>query len=299
MSNKPYKEDDLEHLLEQLTSVTHSPSGDFSAENSFKKLARHLPHRPFYRTILFKALSSAAAIALICLLTWNDVNSSVEITTIETLAETKSITLSDGTLIRLNRYSSLTFPESFNGEKRTVTLKGEAYFEVAKDAQHPFIVQTKEINVQVLGTHFNVDAYPNSPTTKTTLLEGSVKVFSPEKNIEVLLKPNECATYSRDNGLVCQSLGLQAKDETAWQSNALIFTETSIGEIMNELSHTFNTPIKVSDSKLKEYKLSARFEYHETLTEILNLLQSAGYFDYTVENNMIRIKAKSSTKTIH
>lgn len=292
MSNKPTTENDIDQILEQLTSATHSPCGEFSAEKSFKKLTPHLP-RPFYRTILFKTITSAAAIALLCLLTWNYViNSPIETTTIRTLAETKSIKLPDGTQIKLNRYSSLTFPESFTGKERVVTLKGEAYFEVAKDAKHPFTVQTQQINVQVLGTHFNVDAYPNSPTTKTTLLEGSVKVYNHQKTAEAILKPNECATYSATKGLVCRSLGAQAKDHIAWQENKLIFTEMPVGEIMNELSHTFNAQIKVSNLKLYNYKLSARFDHHETLTEILNLLQSAGYFNYTVENNIIRIEGK-------
>lgn len=292
MSNKPTTENDIDRIVEQLTSATHSPRGDFSAEKSFKKLAPYLP-RPFYRTILFKALSSAAAVVLLCLLTWHYViNNPIETITIRTLAETKSIKLPDGTQIKLNRYSSLTFPKSFSDKERVVSLEGEAYFEVSKDAKRPFTVQTQEINVQVLGTHFNVDAYPNSPTTKTTLLEGSVKVYNHQKTVETILKPNECATYSAANGLVCQSLSSEAKDVIAWQENKLIFTEMPVGEIMNELSHTFNTQIKVSNLKLYDYRLSARFEQQETLTEILDLLQSAGYFNYKVEKNFIKIEPK-------
>ena len=114
--------------------------------------------------------------------------------TVSTLAETRTITLPDQTEIVLNRYSSLTYPERFRGKDRKVQLQGEAYFEVSKDAAHPFKVETGAIIVQVLGTHFNVEAYPEDTQVKTTLLEGSVSVSLIGKAEESLkLSPNESA----------------------------------------------------------------------------------------------------------
>ena len=93
----------------------------------------------------------------------------------------------------LNHFSSLTYPEKFKGEHREVNLKGEAYFEVTKNRKHSFIVQTESVNVEVLGTHFNVESYPDDPEVKTTLLEGSVAVSNKSNSVRIVLKPNESA----------------------------------------------------------------------------------------------------------
>ena len=119
------------------------------------------------------------------------------IQTVSTLAETRTVHLPDGTSVTLNHYSSLSYPERFKSDNREVELSGEAYFEVSKDPKHPFIVQTETIDVQVLGTHFNVDAYQNNPDVKTTLLTGSVAVSNKSKSVRMILKPNEIAIYNK------------------------------------------------------------------------------------------------------
>ena len=106
------------------------------------------------------------------------------------MAETRNVILPDGSSVLLNRHSSLSYPKRFKSDNREVQLTGEAYFEVSKDQKHPFIVQTEHINVQVLGTHFNVDAYRNSPEVKTTLLTGSVAVSNKRNSVRMILKPN-------------------------------------------------------------------------------------------------------------
>lgn len=295
MDSKPNIEQEIEKIMERLSSSTHSPKGQFSAENSFQKLTPHLP-RVLSRMTIVRYISSAAAIAVICIFAWSHYLNSQTIAniTINTLAETKLVKLPDGTTIALNRYSSLTYPESFDGNKRTVTLKGEAYFEVAKDAKHPFVVLTRDINVQVLGTHFNVEAYANSETTRTTLLEGAVKVYNKQQTLQTILSPNECAIYNKEKGLICQQVGEQAKEDISWKEGKFIFTQSSVGEIADELSQSFNIPIDIKSEKLRSYRVSARFENNETLKEILDLLQTAGYFDYTTKNNHIIINQKKN-----
>lgn len=297
MDRKPHTEQELENLIEKISSSTHSPKGQFSAEDSFHKLAPHLP-KVFPKMRVISYISSAAAIALIFFFTWNNYISSQKIAniTINTSSNTKIIKLPDGTTLSLNRYSSITYPESFNEEKRVVTLRGEAYFEVAKDTKHPFVVETKDINVQVLGTHFNVEAYTNSETTKTTLLEGSVKVYNKQQTLQTILKPNQCAIYNKKKGLICQQIGELAKEDIAWRENHFIFRESSVSEIADELSQSFNTHIEIKNEKLRNYKISARFENNETLKEILDLLQSAGYFEYSKVNNQIIIHTKTKLK---
>src|SRR5690606_17382011 len=107
------------------------------------------------------------------------------------------ITLPDGTHVWLNAASSLEYPMAFTGSERRVIVKGEAYFEVAHDATKPFKVETDGQLIEVLGTHFNVNAYPEEEITRTTLLEGSVKVSAMERAVAYTLKPNQQSVWIR------------------------------------------------------------------------------------------------------
>lgn len=291
MNNNIKTEEELNDLLESLTASTHSPKGQFSSEESFNYIKTKLPRKSAH--ILFlKFISSAAAVIFVCIFGWNyfsTTKTSANIT-VCTQAENKLIKLSDGTTIMLNHYSSLTYPESFEDNKRVVALKGEGYFEVAKDVKHPFIVETRDINIQVLGTHFNIEAYENDLQTKTTLLEGSVAVKNKDNSQSLILKPNQCATYNREKGLLTQQTLSEISDEIAWKKGVLVFTNETMSEIARELSNTFNTEIVVESELLRNYRLTARFENDEKLTEILDLLKSVGSFSYKQKNNQIVIK---------
>lgn len=128
------------------------------------------------------------------------------------------------------------------------------------------------------------------------MLEGSVKVYNKQQTLQTILKPNECAIYNKNKGLISQQIGEQAKEEIAWRENKFIFTESSIGEIANELSQSFNTHIEIKNEKLRNYKVSARFENNETLKDILDLLQTAGYFKYSMINNQITLDTRTKLK---
>ena len=146
-------------------------------------------------------MRGAAAAIVLCVLGWWTyyMFAPIPLQTVSTLAETRNITLPDQTTIVLNRYSSLSYPKRFRGKERKVRLEGEAYFEVSKDTAHPFKVETGTVRVQVLGTHFNIDAYPEDTEIKTTLLEGSVSVsLTGGTGTGLVLSPNESAIYDRD-----------------------------------------------------------------------------------------------------
>lgn len=292
MNRDPQIEKELNDVLECLNTCTHSPKGQFSSEESFAKLQKHLPKNSS-RLLFIKYISAAAAVALICLFSWNYHNTTKVLAdiTILTNAENKMIKLPDGTTITLNHYSSLTYSPSFDGEKRRVHLKGEAYFEVAKDAKRPFIVETRNVDVRVLGTHFNVEAYANSPETKTTLLEGSVALCNKDKSQRLVLKPNECAIFNKDKGQFEQQAISQAENDIAWCKGNFIFENTPLQEIARELSNSFNVKIEIQSEKLRNYKITARFEHGEKLDEILDLLKVVGNFTYTHKHNTIIIKS--------
>jgi len=153
---------------------------------------------------------------------------------------TYQITLSDGTKVWLNAASTLTYPAAFTGKERAVALTGEAYFEVAKNTELPFIVKISDnIRLQVLGTHFNIMAYQDEAEVKTTLLEGSVKVFKNEASS--LLKPGEQASIGKGSGIKVSSVNTE--EAVAWKNGYFMFNDEPLESIMRKLSKWYAVDI--------------------------------------------------------
>ncbi|WP_370526926.1 FecR family protein [Bacteroides sp. 51] len=242
------------------------------------------------RTRLLRMVSAAAAVVVLCVLGWNTYlyMAPADMIIVSTLAETKVVQLPDGTEVTLNRYTSLTYPDRFKDRNRQVSLTGEAYFAVTKDKNHPFIVQTGAVDVRVLGTEFNVEAYPRDEQIRTTLFEGSVAIDTPGDNSLVLV-PGELAVYNKASKLLSKSAAPKTNDEIAWRDGALIFSHISLKEISRQLSNAFNVEIVIEDQQLEEHRLTGRFIHGETLDTILSLLQDAGKFEIKRENPTLYI----------
>ena len=285
--------DNFDKILEQLVASTRSPRGRFSAKNSWKILERRIS--PASGKIKFLRIAgSVAASILICLASWYtyDYIQSGTIQTISTLAEIRDITLPDQSVVTLNRYSTLSFPSRFRGAKREVRLTGEAYFDVEKDTRHPFIVKAESVNVQVLGTQFNVEAYPEDPEIKTTLIEGSVAVSIPEENRRIVLSPNESAIYNRLQKSLQHEINPKSSNDIVCRNGHFLFDYLPLQEITRQLSHAFNVKIEITDPELRSYHIRANFTNGESLEEMLELLKGAGNFNYTITNNTIIISTK-------
>ena len=288
-----YTDRELEDILNKLIASTRSPRGRFSAASSYPQLEKKLNFRN-HRLYLTRTFAAAAAVVLLCLSVWTAYlyMQPATIQTVSTLAETRTVRLPDGTSVTLNHYSSLSYPERFKSDNREVELSGEAYFEVSKDPKHPFIVQTETIDVQVLGTHFNVDAYPDNPDVKTTLLTGSVAVSNKNNSVRMVLKPNEVAIYNKVEQKLTRKVLENAGDEISWRHGEFIFDDLPLQEIARELSNSFGTTIHIADSTLQNYRITARFRNGEDLDAILSVLHNAGYFNYSQNNKQIIITAK-------
>ena len=146
------------------------------------------------------------------------------------------VTLPDGTLVKLNAGTTLSYPTVFAKDKREVTLRGEAYFEVAKKKDQPFIVHTKNQQVQVLGTHFNINAYQTSVPTKTTLLEGKVMVTTLLGSQKVTLLPGD---QSVNTGTELTKHPVNVQQEMAWVYGKFNFDGKSLRQVMDELSQWY------------------------------------------------------------
>lgn len=288
-----YTETELEKTLNKLIASTCSPRGRFSAAASYPQLERMLKAHS-RRLVLARTFATAAAVALLCLSVWTAYlyMQPVAMQTVSTLAETRTVNLPDRTSVTLNHYSTLTYPERFKTDNREVELNGEAYFEVSKDKKHPFIVQTEAVDVRVLGTQFNVDAYRDSPDVRTTLLTGSVAVSNKSNSEHMILKPNEIAIYNKVEKKLTRKLLEDATDEISWRHGEFIFDDVPLRDIARELSNSFGTTIQITDPTLQNYRISARFRNGEDLETILSVLQDAGYFNYSHNDKQITITAK-------
>ncbi|MFT3846547.1 MAG: FecR domain-containing protein [Lacibacter sp.] len=154
------------------------------------------------------------------------------------------VTLSDGTNVWLNAASSIRFPVVFTGKERRIEITGEAYLEVAKNALMPFIVEAASSEIQVLGTHFNVNAYTDETAIKTTLLEGSVKISAANnKQTARVLKPGQQLKDNR-NGEVSIINKADTEEALAWKNGLFIFKSANVKEVMRQISRWYNVEVE-------------------------------------------------------
>jgi len=194
------------------------------------------------------------------------------------------LVLADGTRVWLNAASSLKFPTEFNGNNRTVELTGEAYFEVAKDKHKPFNVKTANQTVQVLGTHFNVNSYSDEAVVKTTLLEGSVKVYS--ATASVLINPGQQALLSNNQLLVNKDPDVN--EVIAWKNGMFQFNEADIQTIMRQIARWYDIDVEFK-GKIPDYTYHGKISRNSNVSQVLKILELSG-IDFTIEGRKIIVK---------
>ena len=181
------------------------------------------------------------------------------------------ITLPDGSKVWLNSVSSLRFPAIFNGEERNVELKGEAYFEVAKNKEKPFVVKTNDMNVIVTGTEFNVMAYSDENYSATTLVEGSVHVSNP--NSDIVLKPGE-QVVSNEGAKLKKSLA-DVELNIAWKNGLFQFNDSDMRTVMNQISRWYDVSIEYKGG-VPEKHFGGYISRESKLSQVLKMLELSG-----------------------
>lgn len=197
-----------------------------------------------------------------------------------------AMTLSDGTKVWVNANSELRFPAVFSGKERRVELKGEAYFEVAAQ-EKPFLVNSKGLETRVLGTHFNVNAYNNSPST--TLLEGSVAVRTNRQKKKLV--PGEKA---RTTAQGIQVAPANLDKEIAWKNNLFRFKGDNIVEIAQQLKNWYNLEISLVNDVSLTKTYSGEISRDVKLSEVLKMLEYASQLDFRIEENKLLILNKKA-----
>jgi len=229
------------------------------------------------------------------------------------------ILLPDGSKVTLNSGSLVRYNNQFNLQEREVTIEGEAYFDVIHNKHKPFIVRTTDITIKVLGTVFNVKAYPSEGSVETTLISGSLIVQKKSDNNsteETVLLPNQRATYIRKQGTIFLNdtdhesmkkvkidniehikgkLLLTKKVETdiftSWKDNRLVFRNEAFQNLVVRLERWYGVEIFVSDDDLNKYHFNGIIE-NETIQDVMQFINYTIPIDYTIKQNKITIKKK-------
>lgn len=200
--------------------------------------------------------------------------------------------LSDGTIVHLNSGTTLKYPVKFiAGANRQVFLDGEAFFDVAKDKKHPFVVNADKLNVRVLGTHFNVSSYPEDDMTDVVLVEGSVAMYSSNEEFNadknIVLKPNFKGSFNRNNNHI-DAKEVNTDMYTAWINGGLVFRDINFKNICKKLERQYDVTIVVKNQKLANEKFNASFS-DKPIEKILSYFDDVYGIDYTRKNNVITI----------
>ncbi|TXE19781.1 FecR family protein [Psychroflexus gondwanensis] len=204
--------------------------------------------------------------------------------------EKLKLRLSDGTLVWLNSGSSLSFPQQFSSKSKTreVNVNGEAYFEVSKNKQKPFIVHTPSVSVKVLGTQFNISSYANDSNAETTLMEGKVQVYhSLQENIPIELVPNQQAVFEKTSQTF-QKNTVDANAYNSWIDDVLIVDSLSFLELKKKLERKYNITITNELDSLWEKTYRGEFK-DESLAETLETIALSSKFSFSIDGKHVRI----------
>ena len=235
----------------------------------------------------------AAAIVIVCLLAANiyqafrnKPSDDVAANTIEVpVGQRVSITLADGTRVWLNSGSILSYPTKFNHKNRTVRLDGEGYFEVTADKEHPFMVHTAMLDVKVLGTKFNVQAYPDEDVA-VSLLEGQLHIQAGRQS--ALMAANEWVTWTKASGLVHHK-NREVQYVAHWIAGELMFVDERMADIAKVLERHFGVTIIFDAPELADERFTSRTQPGATLEQVLNLLKTTKKLNYSLRGQTVHI----------
>ena len=229
-------------------------------------------------------------------------------------SKTKVI-LPDSSTVWLNAGARLKYPTHFDGNRRTVFLQGEGFFDVTRDSQHPFIVNSNGINIKVLGTKFNLMANADDNFIETTLVEGAIEILGVKDNIDrqknLVLKSGQKLTLHKENEKYrvqnIQEAGLSIPKETiqpvkiksanryekanveqatAWTENKLVFTKERFGDVKTKLERWYGVTIEVKDPEILDYRFTGTFE-KQTFEQAMNALSKAASCKFKIEKNHV------------
>lgn len=272
---------------------------DESTRKELHKLHRRMQeHQPAVHTFFTRLLRGAAILMLpligagVTYVVMDRYPKVVEPELVECFVphgDKRQITLPDGSNVWINAGSLLIYSKQFSGSTRTLFLNGEACFQVAKNPDKPFIVKTKYIDVQALGTVFDVQSYPESEQTVATLESGKIKVDSKTSDDSFIVHPNEQVIYDNLSGHIIKQ-AVDARQFARWKDGYLIFQGASFNYIIKTIERRFNVTVNYEDNKYAGRAFNVKFKPDEELPQVLEVLKEMIVgLRYKIKNNVVYI----------
>lgn len=199
-----------------------------------------------------------------------------------------SLVLSDGTKVFLNSDSRLKYPVTFNGEDRRVELSGEAFFEVVSDSLHPFIVHTRDMETRVLGTTFDIQAYPDELTTKTTLLTGRVLVSVNHLSLTETLKPGLQASWTKGTDKITVK-EVNVATQALWRDGIIMLDDDELDDVMRMLARWYNVTYEFKGDRSVKHTFTGKVDRNEDLESVLKTLTLLGGPKFEIRGTVVYI----------
>lgn len=282
----------VERIFEVREKVSHSRH--LKSENTaWNELKKQIIPKQFWRELL-----KYAAIVIVSLLVggsaiwvYTKMNSPIpEYASITAPnGQISNLTLFDGTNIWLNAGSTLKYQQNFNTDKREVFLEGEAYFDVTKNKERPFVVNAGNSQIKVLGTVFNVKAYLDEPKVETVLVEGKVEFSAQGKT--VLLKPGEHVLFSENTKRITKT-AVNTHEYTSWKGGKIYFNNESLLELTVQLERWYEVKFRFTEEHIKKYRFTGVINKDKTLDYTLNIIAAINKVDFELNNEQIKIVDK-------
>ena len=257
-----------------------------------QSLFTKMPRVKWRRVIASASAVLAAAVILFMCMLWSRPSENADPEIFEIVAERgqkSSVTLPDGSRVMINSASTISYTSDYNVKERNVFLSGEAYFDVASNADIPFVVHADKVSVTALGTEFNVKAYAEDPYVVTTLVEGSVRTEAGTQ-YELLTRAQE-ASYNKEADVL---LAYDVKDisrAVPWIRNELLFENESLADIAVTLERMYNVTIVFEDEAAKGYSYTGLIR-NNSLQNVLELISSTSPVGYKMNSGIIRFYMK-------
>lgn len=199
-----------------------------------------------------------------------------------------SLTLADGTVIRLNADSRLQYPSEFSGDSRIVYLEGEAFFNVTKDKTKPFIVKTKKLDVEVTGTSFNVMAYPSEASIRTTLVQGGVNILTKDGRVCKLLAGEQCVVDTASGEFVVNQVNVASF--VSWIDGQFFFDNESMESLMRKIARWYDVDVIFENEELKSELFYGTVTRSDKITEVLDILVLTKTMHYEIKDRTVYIR---------
>jgi transmembrane sensor len=256
-----------------------------------KELDQKNPVRKLYTSGSFwLKVAASVLIVITCGLAINFWRAGDEVIRFAATSDPRTVTLPDGSTIIINRNSTVSYTKAFGKNDRAIDLSGEAFFEITRDEQKPFIIHAGKTEVEVLGTSFNVLAYDSLDQTSVTVKTGVVKFSVPALNKEVTLNAGQKGVFAKTTAAL-ENFENDDPNFLSWETREIVFTESDLKTVVAVLSKAYNVNIQLSAKNTDNCLVTARFD-HQNLEAVLHVLQNTLNISYQINGNHVVITSE-------